>query len=242
MRLRALNRLGGEQFVEYLCALKDDPTRPAPFDLLLSDAYTTKVPSAPEIEFPPCETKLEVARYLVKVLGPVDDHILRTDLGIWSWLALRGFDLICPVDGRGNRKRLDIPKYVPGSGHFQGPRKHLLYLPWNLYSIHGGRADFLLMAPPSQERHEQREWGTYSYLALSHAAVEVCRRLFWQEERCALRHGAKSTKSGTSIRAYLRYISLFDETYDLHALNAEELLAMLPLRFQRLASTGVAAA
>jgi hypothetical protein len=40
----------------------------------------------------------------------------------------------------------------------------------------------------------------------------------------------------------LEYISLFDETYDLHALTADELLEMLPPRFQTLAAPAAAEA
>ena len=241
MRLRSFNQAGVDQFTAYLGALKADPARPPPWDLLESPAHT--MPLSPEVDIscPPCLSKLEVARYLVDVLKPVDRQTLNTDAGVWAWLALHAFDVICPADGRGRRSRLDISKYVPRQGdHRHGPRKHLLYLPWSLYSIHGEHADFLLLAPPSQERHEQREWARYSYLALSRAAVDVCRVLFWDEASCRFRKGAKSTKSGASIRAYLEYISYFDETYDLYRLSSDELLRMLPPRLKRLASRSAA--
>src|SRR5687767_3061331 len=100
MRVRILTEAGVHEFETYLKELATNPQRPVPVQLLTSAPYSAAIDPVAEInsgsEF---SDKVTFGQYLMHALAPIrvrpefDSHV-----GLWSWLGLCLFDIICPPE------------------------------------------------------------------------------------------------------------------------------------------------
>ena len=227
MNLRRLRDPGVLQFSDYLAALREDSSRPVPQELLDDPRFTELAEPTIEVERQSFATKLEAGEYLHKCLRlPASE--LRSDVGLWAWLAVFFFDQLCPPDGHGRRHK-ENAKYISIKGdHRFGLDKHLLFFPWKMYSLHPEAMRFFLSDPVGADSRAQREWTGY-YLNLCKPLLEVGARLYGDLKTGKLKRGATSTSSSRkgTLRALLDRQQL-EVTYDLSGMTPEELLRFFP--------------
>jgi len=233
MQLRRLNREGSDQFAEYLAVLRSDARTPFPRELVDDQRFTEALGATVEVDDVQFVNKFEAGQYLAGVLSPVSQQRLRSDAGLWSWLAGWFFDQLCPTDGRGRRKPRETSKYIPQPGdHRYGLDKHLLFFPWKMFQLHGRAAEFLLSQALPIDSRAQREWTGY-YHNLSTDLIELCRMLYWDEERKRLKRGTLASPKGRrrkngGLRRFVQVAHQLEVTYDLFGMSASQILALLP--------------
>lgn len=239
MLLRRFNQAGIDRFRAFIATLKTDKSLPAP-DLLNDDALTELV--APETECPDATfaNRLAAAEYLNKVLSPAGLADAFSDVGLWSWLALRFFDQLCPVEADASRNPGAEVRWIPQVDAHRRYYRHLLLGASVIYQAHRdepSRAVGLLADPVHVGTAEVfRSFIENPSLIRSRSAVEVATMLYYDPAKRKIRRGAGgggvSQKPGT-CRRLIRVLQQFDCTYDLYALSADLLLKMLPPEFNR---------
>lgn len=110
--------------------------------------------------------------------------------------------------------------------------RHLLRGPVEAFRLHGEAARHLLVGPLHRENSLFHELAARTDLFLCHAVVNASRRLYFDEQRNALKRGSAQTQRlpGT-IRRFVDVLQQLDLTYDLHSLTAERVVELLPPEF-----------
>ena len=185
----------------------------------------------------PFATRFELAESLVERLesGQAEDH---ADAGLWAWLALYFFDQLCPAQGKGGRRVGARVRWIPAVGNFRRYYRHLVAGPVGVFRAHRGNpeaARVLLCTPPHQPGEVVEQLTSRQELVRNPAVVGAATLLYFDSETGGVKRGAAGRGPG-SARRLADVLNQLDVTWDLHAMTAEGVLAMLPSEFDRFRS------
>ena len=238
MKLRRLNAEGLRLFAEYLDALKATPSLPLPVTLLTDDA-TSEQASSVEIARQTWGSRFGAAKWLYETLEPARLSDVARDAGLWAWLSLLHFDEVCPPDGRGHRKPGEPARHIPQVTNFQRYYRHLLAGPWRIYRTHRDdpvRALVVLCQPLHTPGDLVEQLASRQELVTNRAFLAAATTLYVDPQTRLPKRGGGGKSRGTS-RRLADVCNQFDVTWDLYAMEADELLARLPKEFQRFQPT-----
>src|SRR5262249_50272632 len=126
MKLRRLNNQGIERLSGFLDSLTTPAPQTPPYEIL-EDAVTSKELSVEiEVEKRTFASRIEVARYLDERFGDAESRSIERDHGVWAWLALWFFDMLCPPGRDGVRKPGARARWIPEVNNFRRYYRHLL--------------------------------------------------------------------------------------------------------------------
>ncbi len=103
-------------------------------DLLTNSDFTDVHSPRIDVDLIGFATKREAAVYLNKLFGGLSKQDLLNDAGLWTWLSLFYFDVVCPKQS-GERKVRNDYTYIfepKSSRHFY---RHLLFVSWRILDI-----------------------------------------------------------------------------------------------------------
>ena len=153
MKLRKLNSTGIQEFRNYITRVRKNPELRPPLEILQDDSTSEYIVNSPEISRNiRIVTKLDLSEYLTDILEEFsDDHLYNLN-GLWSWLGLYYFDLICPVDSRkqGKVRREELYIYngdLTDDYQFANNIRHLIWAPFMAKRNSGGEGVFLQLSP-----------------------------------------------------------------------------------------------
>jgi hypothetical protein len=234
MELRRFNDRGLETFREALAICRERPNSDISIDLLTSSNFTEVVFQKIDVELIAFTTKRQAAVYLDKLLGSFSKQDILNDAGLWSWLSLFYFDVVCPKQS-GERKVRNDYTYIfepKSSHHFY---RHLLFVSWRILNIAPSHNRLLLDSSISSLDKFTSEVIKRLYLTRIPCFFEVLDRLYWDESLGRARPGvtnfAKVTAGNLVHRLPVR-IRQLEKTYDLHSLTADQLIELLGEEFQ----------
>lgn len=230
--MRSLTEEGIEAFDEYLTELRCGSDTPPPWFLLEDPGMSRSVQGAPDVQRQRFATRRDVGRYLNQVLDPIDAGIREQSQGLWTWLALFHFDQICPANDRGLRKPGKTYRYIP-STHRWYYYRHLLWGPYNIYSLHPGGARCLLFSNADTHGEFSEQLASRQERIVNPGLIELVDLLYWDDSSEKSKAGATSQKLGGSLRRLLKVMDQLELTYDLYAMRAGELMGLLPGEFRR---------
>lgn len=107
--VRSLNERGLARFRTWLEA---GATGDALFNLLDDPQTSDPVLGAGEVEQTHFANRYDLAVHILEALKDCDLQQLSYDSGIWGWLSLFHFDLLCPMDLTGARRVLASRRYL----------------------------------------------------------------------------------------------------------------------------------
>ncbi|MEZ6127294.1 MAG: hypothetical protein R3C59_01265 [Planctomycetaceae bacterium] len=231
MLARRLTTEGIERFEDFLERLKQNPQSRIPAYALsdegLSEAVEARIPVEPII----AATRMDVAKRVFQLLQR-DTETLRIDKGFWCWLSLFWFNDLCPVvDGK--RVPGDRYRWIAELDNTRRACRHLLAGPYQIYRAHRdnpSRANAFLCGGVHQQGELLAQIASRPSLVTCKAVAGVATKLYYDEEHQRIRRGCSGRGPG-SARRFADVLSQLDLTWDLHSLNVQELLALLPDEF-----------
>ncbi len=236
--LRRLNEEGIRLFHLYLDSLAGDAPQEHPAGLLVDEETSTPIPAVHvEIEKRRFERRFDLARYLHERFEPHAEALreVERDKGLWAWLALLWFETLCPA-GRGHRRQPgDRARWIPMLDKRRLYHRHLVlgpYLVYRAFAPEAERAMALLFDPPNRSRSTLVREITERTFATSPAVVEGVTRLYYAKEKGQMKRGAGGAAPG-SVKRFVDLMSQLDRTYDLWAINCDQLLSLLPDEFSK---------
>ncbi len=235
MRLRKLNSIGTKQFESYLEQLNEQPELAPPVNILTDAATSDAVGSYIEVEKQHFATRFEMAQYIDEKIGASSLASVENDEGIWAWLSLFYFDILCPVDKDGRRKTRDMARLIPAVFNFRKYYRHLLAGPYRIYRAHRDnpeRALALLCGPLHKPGEIAEQLASRQELITNKSVIETSKRLYMNPKNNTIRKGAAG-KSRGSVRRFVEVLEQFDLTWDLYAMSSADLLLMLPKEFEK---------
>ena len=235
MRLRRLTEKGLEAFSAFLDSLNSDAPQEYPQRILTAPATSTPVTGEAEVEVRSFANRMHAARYLDSSLSAASVPDMEHDQGLWAWLALFYFEVLCPVGRSNRRKPGERARWIPAVTNFRKYYRHLLAGPYRIFRAHRTNPDAalaLLCTPVDKPGDIAEQLASRQELVTNRALVEVATRLYVDTRTNQPRRGAAGRGPG-SARRLADVVNQLDLTWDLYALTPGELMAILPPEFDR---------
>jgi hypothetical protein len=235
MIVRELNDDGMAAAVELLDALRRGVEARVPTDFLELPSWSREtgllfsLPREGEIR-----TRWQLGLWLHRGFGAENARSWVHRPGMWTWLAFRLFDLLCPANPSG-RAIKENARYILARGDYRKSYRHLLAGPYFLIDAHDGTpavVKSLLSTAPSAPGEVYEQLASRSDLVRSHATMQVVTNLYWDRTSDKLKRGAAGAGPG-SARRLADVLMQFELTFDLYAVSAQRLDAMLPMEFSK---------
>jgi len=234
MELRKLTKRGLELFQAYLQALRSGEPADFPEDLKEDPALAVPCPDLGVVEDRRFQSRLEIGRYLNEVFAGVPFRRIGEDVGLWTWLSVFFFDVVCPAGTGGSRNPGADDRHVLNPSPMRSPR-HLLWGPYLVYKLHGEKAGVLLCSAPHRENLFYSEIAYRQNLLANPAVVEALSLLYLKRGR-KLRPKPKSAVGRNqpgSLKRFVDLVQQLDVNFDLFSTDAETLVRLLPQEFNR---------
>lgn len=236
MKLRRLNEEGIRRMGEFLDSLTGDEPQPYPATILqdtaTSERLTVEIP-VEQREFP---RRYEAAEYLYQRLFDSGVDYPERDAGLWAWLALFWFEQLCPTASDGRKTPKDRARWIPELDNPRRYYRHLILGPYLIYTTHRDRptrAMALLGTTISAPGEIVEQIASRAKLITCPAAVGAATRMYWQPQGGFRKGAAGSEDTPGSSRRLASVLMQFDLTFDLHRLNENQLMTLLPHEFDR---------
>jgi len=236
--VRRLNPEGIKRFSGHLDRMRRDRTLQPPRELLFDNVYTESVPGWPEVRRQSFATKRSAAEYIHQLFPPQDNPRIELDQGLWSWLALYFFESLCPVQN-GKRAMKTDPSYILDPDYRRRYRQ-LLVTPYRILAAMPDHNRIFLDGPLDVhgEIIEQTISKLYMFrLPGVRAAID---KLYYDEERGRPKSGLFSTKEpklGDLRQRFPIRIRQLKLTYDVAAIDADQLIELLGIEFSHFIKT-----
>lgn len=232
MQLKAFNNKGIAAFTEYLDALRLDPARPVPTDLL--DKPTLTRPLDQPIEATPqgFATRMDFACWLHDAAKDSKATVPLKDAGFWAWLTLALFDQVCPANAKGQRKAGELARYVPQFDNYLRRYRHLLATPYNVMLMHEDnpmRAALILISPLHILGEVTEQFASRQELISCPGTMALASHLFFD----AAENKRKPKASGNAARRLGKLLNQYQRTWDIAVMPAEASASILPKEFER---------
>ena len=231
--LREFNQQGLERFGEALAEMRADPNRPPPTHLLEDEHLSAVMEPAVEIDRPGFQSKRDAAEYLHGRLNALDDTRVLRNAGLWTWLTLFYFDDVCPeVNGR--RRVLNDYYYIYEPEYGLHQYRHLLSISYRILQISPEHSRLALDTPLSRLGSVTESIARQLRFLRVPCMFEVLDRLYFDRERGRAKVGVVDPRpraGDLKNRLPLR-IRQLEKTYDLHALDADQMIALLGREFR----------
>jgi hypothetical protein len=237
MKLKRLTPNGLKKFGEYLDLLEVDPASPVPNELLESADCSEAVGKSTDIAPPSFPTRFAIAENLDTLFNKAGFVPEEHDVGLWAWLTLAYFDILCPVGKTGLRNLGERARYIPEPQNFQRYYRHLLLGPYLIYRAHQDkpeRAMALLCKPPYIIDDIVAQLAASLELVTNRSVMELATTLYYDSASKRIKRGAGGKGPG-SPRRLVDILRQFDVTWDLYAMSLNELLDILPSEFDKFA-------
>lgn len=224
--IRILNDAGKAAFRAFLAAVRTDPGTPAPSALLYDENTSAACRWNVTVEPREFVSRLEAGRYLherFQAAGAID---LEREAGMWSWLALFYFDVLCP-ELRGRRSPGEEARFILDKRRYF---RHLLAAPWSIYKAYAAdpeQAMIALCQPLHRPGRYCDGFASRKELLTSPAVTGAATRLYYDASTGKPRRRGHSSQPGNFAR-FLAVVSQLDVTFDLYSLTADALLWRLP--------------
>lgn len=228
--LRRFNQEGINQFRKFLA--EDCPEEL--YSILESDQYTQTVDSNVFVEQGDFKTKREIIEYLHPKLKSMEKKRLFKDTGLWSWLSMFYFDLVCQKDrcGKSRPNKSDV-YYILNADDSKRCYRHLLRTAYQI-SIEIPVFNKIYLEAPIYQHGEIIEQ-TISRLFLMRipAVSELVEQLYFDVNKQSPKRGIfpKVTKAGDLRNRFPTRIKQLQLNYDIAGLDAGQLLTLLGPEF-----------
>ena len=234
--VRKLTEKGMAAFKDHLARLRNKPTVPPPFHLLIDPAASAPIDTDIWIAPIPFRSRLELARYLDDILGPIAGDDLESDRNLWAWMALFFFDQTCPIEKTGLRKPGKDYRHLLEPGYPNGHR-HLVagaYLVYSIYGLGEKLCRLLLWTPLHVESHYHHPLAVRQTLITNRGVLEAAHLLYFNESGNRPKRGVMGDKKtpGTLLR-FIDVLQQLDLTYDLYSMSGRQIVNLLPPEFDR---------
>ncbi len=239
VRIREFNEYGIEKFKDYLIMMRETGESETSLPELLSDeTYTRLIPNKIEIETGNFSTKYEIAQYLHEKVSKIASERRYRNVGMWTWLSVFYFDILCPADSKGNRKIGADSRYILNGDEWDRIFRHLLAGPVMIYDLHRENSIILLYNPVDETGDFLAQLMGRQEMGTNRGIIEAARILYWDpvKKRPKRSSSPQEHKPGT-LRRYVDVLQQFDLTYDLYSISGEELITLLPDEFRSWSSS-----
>jgi hypothetical protein len=228
MKLRRLNNTGISHFCMWLNSLRENGKESIPFHLLDNEAFSVEFDMNIEVENRPFVSRYELGAYLIDRLGGCNQRNIENDTGLWTWLALFWFEQLCPTDSEGARKPRRNDNYILSDRH-RDYHRHAIRTTWLFVREHGATVHFVFSNPLSKRGELTEQLTASPYFLNCKGLIQAAQYLYDDPIKGTWKRGAASKGAGV-VRRLVGILNQFMLTYDLHSMDKDAILSVLPAK------------
>lgn len=198
-------------------------------------SFSVTVDEASEGQF---ATAFDMAKYLSSHLLLKPEEIEGPsgfgDIGVWSWLTVWFFELLCPAKPDGTRNVGPDERYIPevrAEFSFHRYYRHRLAGPYRIFQQHPEYSFPLLHTPLHKHSGLYRAVEEQQDLMQTPGVIEAIGLLYFDAAARRPKPGAIGSERAGSLRRFTEVVRQLDLTFDLHALSGHALVNLLPDEF-----------
>lgn len=231
--IRAFNALGISEFSNLLLRMKEDgvhmvePLRKIMYDPNCSemvdvDAYVEPIQT---------NGKLDIAKHLSQALGLADNRALFRNSGLWSWLSAFYFEKLIPSDGPRALKETSL--YILQSEKWNRYYRHLLAFPCLTYCELGDSGRIFLRGDIHERGEVVEQLAAVYQIQKNKGVIEAATKLYYDARKDAIKKGVASKDHPGTARRFREILKQLQMTFDLNAMNGEQIVKILPAEFKK---------
>lgn len=233
MYIKRLNDDGITEFRNQLQELRSGTRFQLDISFLNDEKLVSNFEEEVEIEKIRFSNKNQISKYLVDKLYLNNNKHLYYDIGLWTYLSVFYFYLLCPVDRNGNTNvKADARYILADPKNWTRYYRHLLACPSRLLCELDNLSESFLASPIHiwGDFHEQLT--AYQDIATNKPLIETANVLYWDNKALQLKKGSGSKGAG-SPRRFSDIVGQFELTYDLNVMKSPDILTLFPNEFNR---------
>ncbi len=234
MRLSRLTEEGISAFREFLVSQASEEPQVWSNIPLENPIYSTPVLPRTNFEGREFKTRFALAQHVYEKLAPLEIEGIDRDAALWAWIAWRYFGELCPEKERRFHPG-DEARWIPAVTNFRRYYRHLVAGPFQVYRANRDnpkRALAVLAGPPDKPGDLVEQLASRQELITNKCVLQVATQLYIDPSTQSPRKGSGGRGPG-SPRRLANVLNQFDVTYDLYAMDASALAAMLPSEFNK---------
>ena len=232
--VRCLTSDGIRAFGDYLERLRQDGTLRPPTGLL-TDASCSRACALGDVfvEARGFSSRRDFAEYIDRRFVAADIFVDADETGMWEWLSLYYLDAVCPRNRNGVRRPGVDGRHLLNDRDARRRHRHLLRGPYMVFRRFAGgphgELDLLLSYPLPVHGVAATHVGERPRLMASRGALTAASWLYVDRSKGEPIPGYADERTG--LRAYCKFLNNLPDCFDLSALSAETVMALLPSEF-----------
>ena len=233
--VRCLTESGIDEFRAYLVANNGVSDAQPPTWLLSDPVHSRNFDNADvSVERRGFSSRYDFAQYIDEQVRVSGYEVTLEAPGLWEWLTLFYFDIVCPIRNGGARKIGDVQRYIPVVA-IQSHYLHLLKGAYGFFLEHvneiGSDCELVLSGPVHLHGAAFDHLVSRPRLRGSPGVLLAARRLYFD----SLYHRPKPGFTVGDIRVgeFAKHLRNLPPEYDLSTMSAESILALLPSDFSQ---------
>jgi hypothetical protein len=239
MKLSKLSNEGIDAFIDFLDNINEIDVSEKRKKILELSEVVGNIECKSVDKFP--QSKIEAAKYLSELLIGLNFSVVR-DRGLWAWLSLYYFDVICNKDSHKQYKVGSINRWIPVFDNFHKYYRHLLAGPWDIFKVHKGNVKSIgavLSGKITTQGDLFEQFASRQELISCSSIMTAATKMYFDENKHVLKKGAGGKGPG-SPRRFAATFQQFSRTFDFYEMDYEDVLGLLPKEFNKfLGRTGV---
>jgi hypothetical protein len=212
-------------------------------NFILDDSLTIVHDAVPTLCRQPFTNRFEAAKYFNEFLAPYESVIqdIERNRGLWTWLGFCWLDLLAPPQPDGSRKIGEWRKWILSTDrrHY----RHLLATPYRIYRTHANDLSCVLVVlcgPVDTPGNITEQIASRQDIVKSRNIMQALTEMYYvpaltsaEEDLKASRVGQLRDGASTSAVRMGKVLGQFYLTWDMFAMEPEQIVTMLPLEFDK---------
>jgi len=230
--IRVLSKQGKEKFINYIQAVKNGSSESPPISQMAYTPWSFEFTPEIKVEDKKFSTRTEMGQYLVELFeaANIDRKNIVNNLGLWSWLALFWFDILCPPASDGLRKVRENARYIY-SLDWRDYYRHLVASSWMICDLHREYSRLFLECPVYIHNDFVEQVASRQDIISNKPLVEVIDRLYWNKKTNSPKKNSSNRHVPGNVRRLIAVVYQFELTYDLRRMTSSEILNLLDKEF-----------
>lgn len=212
-------------------------------DFVFDESLTISYDDTPTLILQPFRNRFEAGAYFYRLLVSYEGKIpdLERNQGLWTWLAFCWLDLLAPAQSDGSRKIGEWRKWILSSDrrHY----RHLLATPYRIYRTHADDPSLVLMVlsgTVESPGNITEQIASRPDLVKSKNIMQALTGMYYKPVLGSAREDLMASKVGdlkdgasTSAVRMGKIMGQFYLTWDMFAMEPENIVRMLPPEFDK---------
>lgn len=207
-------------------------------ELLSSEAHSVQMVADADYEVTSFDDRQQAAEYFHMLLEPLTANYpdLELDAGLWTWLSIKWLSFLAPIDpSTGERLVRQTERYVLTPHSYQTYYRHYLSGPYRILKAHRedvSRVRAVLATPVTSPGEVVEQIASKQDIISNPSLMAAVTALYVDPATNRLKRGSGGSNGG-SPRRLSDVLYQFDQTWDTSAMDPNEILALLPVEFDR---------